>query len=136
MSSELHEEIRRGEEGGRIHRTVLRVKAFSHRHPALRVIHMTLVTVLGAVFVIAGIIMLVTPGPGWLAIFLGIGLWSTEFAWAHRLNQRVKRLAIRAWRWWSNIVAEWRFRRARDKPHHLVQGPRHLRVTAPESVEK
>ncbi|MEX5274752.1 PGPGW domain-containing protein [Kocuria sp. CPCC 205235] len=136
MSSELQEEIRRGEEGGRIHRTVLRIKAFSHKHPALRAIHLTLVTVMGAVFVVLGIIMLVTPGPGWLFIFLGIGLWSTEFAWAHRLNQRVKRLAITAWRWWSNIVAEWRFRRARDKPHHLVQGPRHMRVTAPETNEK
>lgn len=135
MSSEFHEEIRRGEEGGRIHRAVLRVKAFSHKHPALRAIHLMLVTVLGAVFVIAGIIMLVTPGPGWLAIFLGIGLWSTEFAWAHRLNQRVKGLAIKAWRWWSNIVAERRFRRARDKPHHLHQGPRHMRVTAPDSDE-
>lgn len=135
MSSELHEEIRRGEEGGRIHRAVLRVRAFSNSHPALRVLHKGVVTVLGGVFVLLGIIMLVTPGPGWLAIFLGIGLWSTEFAWAHRLNQRVKRLALNAWRWWSNIVSEWRLRRARDKPHHLVQGPRHLRATAPDSNE-
>lgn len=132
MSSELHEEIERGERGGRVHRAVLRLRAWSERHPVLRVLHKATVIVLGGVFALAGIVMLVTPGPGWLAIFLGLGIWSTEFEWAHRLNQRIKQVALRAWRWWANIMAQWRYRRARDKPHTMVQGPRHMRATTPE----
>ncbi|MDO4920153.1 PGPGW domain-containing protein [Kocuria sp.] len=131
MSSELHEEIERGEQGGRVHRAVLRLRAVSERHPVLRVLHKGIVIVLGAVLGLAGLVMLVTPGPGWLFIFLGLGVWSTEFEWAHRLNLRIKRAALRVWRWWSNLVAERRHRRARDRPHRLVQGPRHMRAPAP-----
>jgi hypothetical protein len=35
--------------------------------------------------------MLVTPGPGWLVIFLGLGLLGAEFVWARRLMERIKR---------------------------------------------
>jgi hypothetical protein len=35
--------------------------------------------------------MLVTPGPGWLVIFLGLGLLAAEFVWARRLRDRIKR---------------------------------------------
>ena len=42
-----------------------------------------------------GIVMLVTPGPGWLAIAGGIGLLATEFAWARRLADRFERLAAK-----------------------------------------
>ena len=133
MSSELHEEIERGERGGRVHDAVLRLRAFSERHPVLRVLHKGILIVLGAGFALAGLVMLVTPGPGWLFIFLGLGIWSTEFEWAHRLNMRIKRAALRMWRWWSNLVAEWRYRRARDKPHGWEQGPRHMRATDPST---
>ena len=34
--------------------------------------------------------MLVTPGPGWLVIFLGLGLLAAEFVWAERLMKRIK----------------------------------------------
>ena len=129
---QLQEEIERGERGGRVHQFVARVKARTDGHPVLRALHKVLVTVLGGVFVALGLIMLVTPGPGWVAIFLGLGLWSTEFTWAARLHGRVKAWALSAWRWWANLVAEWRFRRARDRPPtHLAQGPRHLRAAAP-----
>ncbi|CAL8899263.1 hypothetical protein KVA01_02050 [Kocuria varians] len=132
MSSELHEEIERGEQGGRVHQAVLRLRALSERHPVLRILHKGTVIVLGGFFVLAGIVMLVTPGPGWLSIFLGLGIWSTEFEWAHRLTQRLKRLALRVWRWWSNLVAERRYRRASERPCRQTQGPRHLRAEAPE----
>ena len=36
-------------------------------------------------------IMLVTPGPGLLVIFLGLGLLAAEFVWARRLMDRLKR---------------------------------------------
>jgi uncharacterized protein (TIGR02611 family) len=38
----------------------------------------------------AGAVMLVTPGPGWLAIFAGLGLLAREFEWAKRLHDRGK----------------------------------------------
>ena len=35
--------------------------------------------------------MLVTPGPGMLVIFLGLGLLAAEFVWVRRLMERIKR---------------------------------------------
>jgi uncharacterized protein (TIGR02611 family) len=42
-------------------------------------------TTLGVAIVLAGVAMLVFPGPGWAAIFLGLAVLATEYAWAHRL---------------------------------------------------
>lgn len=38
-----------------------------------------------------GVVMLITPGPGWLTIFLGLGLLAAEFVWARRLMERIKK---------------------------------------------
>jgi uncharacterized protein (TIGR02611 family) len=46
--------------------------------------------VAGFTLLLAGGIMLVTPGPGWLVIFLGLGLLAAEFVWARRLMDRIK----------------------------------------------
>lgn len=48
------------------------------------------VLVAGSATVLAGIAMLVLPGPGVLVIFAGLGLLATEFAWAARLLQWAK----------------------------------------------
>ena len=37
-----------------------------------------------------GAVMLVTPGPCWLVIFLGLTLLAAEFVWARRLMDRMK----------------------------------------------
>jgi uncharacterized protein (TIGR02611 family) len=37
-----------------------------------------------------GIVMIVTPGPGWLTILLALGLLAAEFVWARRLLDRLK----------------------------------------------
>jgi uncharacterized protein (TIGR02611 family) len=50
----------------------------------------------GAVVLLAGIAMLVLPGPGWAAIFVGFAILATEFAWAHSLLMSAKRTARRA----------------------------------------
>jgi uncharacterized protein (TIGR02611 family) len=55
----------------------------------------------GFLLLLVGIIMLVTPGPGILAIAGGVALLSTEFEWARRIRDRVERAA-----------AEWRAKRA------------------------
>ena len=47
--------------------------------------------VAGFTLLLAGLVMLVTPGPGWVAILLGLGLLAAEFVWARRLMDRIKR---------------------------------------------
>jgi uncharacterized protein (TIGR02611 family) len=42
-----------------------------------------------------GVIMLVTPGPGWLVILLGLTLLAAEFMWARRLMERMKEQGTR-----------------------------------------
>jgi uncharacterized protein (TIGR02611 family) len=59
---------------------------------------MRVIRIVGGFALLAlGIVMLVTPGPGWLAIAGGIGLLATEFVWAKRLLDRFERATAR-WR--------------------------------------
>ena len=44
----------------------------------------------GFTLLLVGVVMLVTPGPGWLTIFLGLSLLAAEFVWARRLMNRIK----------------------------------------------
>jgi uncharacterized protein (TIGR02611 family) len=44
--------------------------------------------VFGFVVVLAGLAMLVLPGPGLLVIAIGLGILALEFAWAERLLER------------------------------------------------
>jgi uncharacterized protein (TIGR02611 family) len=47
--------------------------------------------VAGFTLLLVGVVMLVTPGPGWVVILLGLGLLAAEFVWARRLMDRIKR---------------------------------------------
>jgi uncharacterized protein (TIGR02611 family) len=46
--------------------------------------------VMGFTLLVVGIVMIVTPGPGWLVIALGLATLATEFAWAQRLLGHLK----------------------------------------------
>lgn len=46
--------------------------------------------VLGFVVVLAGLLMIVTPGPGGLTILVGLTLLATEYQWAKRLLDRLR----------------------------------------------
>lgn len=59
------------------------------------------VTVLGAVIIAIGIVLLPLPGPGWLIIFAGLAVWSIEFHWARRLNRFVRRQVFRWTTWYA-----------------------------------
>ncbi len=48
---------------------------------------------LGFVLIVAGIIMLVIPGPGLVAIAGGLALWSRDFIWAERTLRYVRKRA-------------------------------------------
>ena len=45
----------------------------------------------GFTLLLIGVIMFVTPGPGWLVILLGLTLLAAEFVWARRLMDRIRR---------------------------------------------
>jgi uncharacterized protein (TIGR02611 family) len=54
------------------------------------------VTIVGFAVLIAGIALLVLPGPGWLLIFIGLGILGTEYVWAQRLLHLAKEKAGQA----------------------------------------
>ncbi len=64
----------------------------------------------GFTLLLIGIVMLVTPGPGWLVILLGLGLLAAEFVWARRLMDRIKHEGKRVrgvvWRSTNNAPAK------------------------------
>lgn len=51
--------------------------------------------VFGFTLLAAGVIMIVTPGPGWLVIALALGVLAAEFVWAQRLLDRVKEQGLK-----------------------------------------
>ncbi len=50
---------------------------------------------MGFTLLLAGGIMLVTPGPGWLTIALGLAVLAAEYVWARRLLDRLKEHGVR-----------------------------------------
>lgn len=50
------------------------------------------VAIVGTLMILAGLVMipLPTPGFGWVTLFLGLGVLSTEFEWAHRVTHLVR----------------------------------------------
>jgi uncharacterized protein (TIGR02611 family) len=66
-----------------------------------------LVSVVGAALLVGGLVMLVLPGPGLLAVAAGLAVLATEYAWARRALDETRRRAGGAAR---------RFRRERRGP--------------------
>jgi len=56
-------------------------------HVAVRVGRMTV----GTLVLVAGLVMLVLPGPGWLAIAAGLAVLARDVAWADRALRYVRR---------------------------------------------
>lgn len=58
------------------------------RNPVLNQIYRFAVGLVGTLMMLAGLAMipLPIPGPGWVTLFLGLAVLSTEFAWAHRVT--------------------------------------------------
>lgn len=73
------------------------------------------VGLVGAVIIVVGIILLPTPGPGWLIIFAGLALLATEFRWAKRVAAWLKRQLARFWAWWKRRRAARREARAQRR---------------------
>ncbi|GHC42423.1 TIGR02611 family protein [Streptomyces cinnamoneus] len=73
-----------------------RAPHFVKRHRTLHLSWQVGVFVVGLAVVIAGIIMLPLPGPGWLVIFGGMAIWATEFVWAQLVLRWTKRKVTEA----------------------------------------
>ena len=54
------------------------------------------VTVVGFAVLLAGIAMLVLPGPGIVVILAGLAILATEYVWAERMLAEAKRRAVQA----------------------------------------
>jgi uncharacterized protein (TIGR02611 family) len=81
-----------------------RARVRSNRRSHL--IYQVLVGIGGLVIVVVGLIMVPFPGPGWLVVFIGLGVWASEFEWAKRLLHRA-RAVLEAWTHWLGPQSWW-----------------------------
>jgi uncharacterized protein (TIGR02611 family) len=88
----------------------LRMRAWARRRPVTNAVWRASVLIVGFSIVLAGIAMLVLPGPGWVAIFLGLAVLSSEFAWAHRFYGPLQR------------AFEWAKQKAKERAARKVKG--------------
>ncbi|MGC4888992.1 TIGR02611 family protein [Micromonospora sp. DT227] len=80
---------------GRLHTTLDLIRA----NPTGRVALKIFIGILGAVVVTVGIALIPLPGPGWLLVIAGLGVWAVEFHWARRLLAFTRR-HVNAWTRW------------------------------------
>ncbi|RZU31439.1 TIGR02611 family protein [Blastococcus saxobsidens] len=64
------------------------------------------VGIVGAVVVVAGLIMVPLVGPGWLTVIAGLFVLATEFTWAERLLEFTKR-HVKRWTDWVGAQPVW-----------------------------
>ena len=69
-----------------------------------------LVLVIGGAVVGAGLVMLITPGPGWAAIFVGFAILATEFAFAEKVRDQLIAALKKACAWckkaWRKVTRQ------------------------------
>lgn len=73
-----------------------RVRAQQERHRQRNRLYRIGFAVLGFVVLTAGVVMLVTPGPGIPVLILGLAMLALEFAWAERWLDRIATKAEQA----------------------------------------
>jgi uncharacterized protein (TIGR02611 family) len=73
-----------------------RAPGFIQRHRTLLLSWQVAIFVIGLSVMVAGVIMLALPGPGWFVIFAGMAIWATEFVWAQLVLRWTKRKVTEA----------------------------------------
>lgn len=63
-------------------------------HLTLRQIRRLIILVIGITLIIAGVIMIIAPGPAVVVIPLGLAVLASEFVWARRLLRQYKTYAL------------------------------------------
>ncbi|WP_331272248.1 TIGR02611 family protein [Motilibacter aurantiacus] len=71
-----------------------------------RMVWRTIIGALGGLIVVLGLALVPLPGPGWLIVFLGVGVLATEFTWAERLLELGKDL-LDKWTDWLGRQPIW-----------------------------
>lgn len=96
-------------EGGEHDRWAWRQKI--RANPKTARLYRVAVGVIGLIVVVIGVILLPFPGPGWVVIFIGLGIWASEFEWAQSLLSWV-RAQVESWwawlerkGWWAKALA-------------------------------
>jgi uncharacterized protein (TIGR02611 family) len=74
--------------------------ALIRANPTGRFTLRVVVAVTGALVVTVGIILIPLPGPGWLLVIAGMGIWAVEFHWAKRLLGFTRR-HVHGWTRWA-----------------------------------
>lgn len=77
-------------------------------HKLPRPLRVAIVTLVGGTVLVAGVVMIVMPGPAFIVIPLGLFVLASEFKWAQRWAQRLVDLFDKA-------RAKWRVRRQQRK---------------------
>ena len=73
-----------------------RLHTRAHANPVTGLVTKVVVTCVGTLVVVAGLVMMVAPGPGIVAIIVGLAILSTEWAWADRWVDRLRGYAHEA----------------------------------------
>jgi uncharacterized protein (TIGR02611 family) len=102
-----------------IGRFMRRWRALIARRPWLNLIYKTLITIIGVVVVVVGLILVPLPGPGWLIVFIGLTVLGSEYHWARRFLGWLRGQLARFWAWWRlrrEVKAQQRAERAKGEP--------------------
>ncbi|TDC66279.1 TIGR02611 family protein [Micromonospora sp. KC207] len=85
--------------GGRLRQRIGTTLDLIRANPTGRVTLKIFISVTGAIVVTVGIALIPLPGPGWLLVIAGLGIWAVEFHWARRLLGFTRR-HVHAWTRW------------------------------------
>lgn len=107
-SAPSEDDLARAHRIGRpIGRWMSRWRGRIRERPWLNTTYKVLITVVGAVIIIVGLILVPLPGPGWLIVFIGLTVLGSEYHWARRFTSWLRMQLARFWVWWR----AWRQRR-------------------------
>ncbi|WP_039905742.1 TIGR02611 family protein [Micromonospora lupini] len=68
-------------------------------NPTGRIALKIFIAIAGALVVTIGIALIPLPGPGWLLVIAGLGIWAVEYHWARRLLGFTRR-HVHGWTQW------------------------------------
>lgn len=96
-------------------RFMSRWRTWIKKRPWLNHTYKVLITILGCLVIVVGLILVPLPGPGWLIVFIGLTILGTEYHWARRILGWLRRVLVRFWERWR----AWREQRQARREAHL-----------------
>lgn len=96
------EELERAQElAAPLGRFMQRWRRIIAERPWLKGVYKVLVTLLGVLIVVVGLVLVPLPGPGWLIVFIGLTVLGSEYHWVRRLTSWLRWQLSRFWAWWK-----------------------------------